>query len=140
MNGNFEVEHSAYPVAALFGGREDHKTVFRITNMIELETIASGVLTAGQADSVQLRANALHRFTRAHGWRQHGIHDCVTNYIRDAVAYLTVPNAAEPKFQLQATYSTGKVMQGVTTPVDEVDLCYENLYGPGASVDACILG
>ena len=42
MNGNFEVEHSAYPVAALFGGTLPAKFVVFVTHNTAVNLNSTG--------------------------------------------------------------------------------------------------
>lgn len=81
MRGNFEVEHSAYPVAALPDG---HGKYF-VTCMIGLDRLHSEPLDKAAAQDVAYSTNVLHRKSRETGWRGHGLSPEVESYAKTRV-------------------------------------------------------
>lgn len=81
MRGNFEVEKSQYPVAALPNG----ECQYYLTNMVGLERLHDKpIADRERANTIATQANSLHRSSRAHGYRGHGPNEGVLAYIKGA--------------------------------------------------------
>lgn len=81
MRGNFEVEKSQYPVAALPSGEGQ----YYLTNMIGLERLHTKPITDRErAHTIAAQANSLHRSSRAQGYKGHGPNEAVIHYIQEA--------------------------------------------------------
>lgn len=78
MRGNFDVNNSAYPIAALPVGEKR----YRVTNMIGLDALHDGLLPHEAATEIARKANALHRASREHGWKEHGISPEVQAFVK----------------------------------------------------------
>lgn len=82
MRARFDVERSNYPIAALPHG--DGR--YSVTNMIELENLSEELLPYEVASTIATKANSLHRASREHGWKEHGISPEVQSWIKAEVA------------------------------------------------------
>lgn len=82
MRAQFDVERSNYPIAALPHGEGRYS----VTNMIELENLSEELLPYEVASTIATKANSLHRASREHGWKEHGISPEVQSWIKEEVA------------------------------------------------------
>ena len=81
MRGNFEVENSAYPVAAL----PDGNGRYFVTCMIGLDRLHDEPIHHEAASEIARRTNDLHRKSRETGWRGHGLSPEVLTYAKARV-------------------------------------------------------
>lgn len=81
MRGNFEIENSAYPVAAL----PDGNYRYFVTCMIGLDRLHDEPIHREAANEIARRTNALHRKSRETGWRGHGLSPEVLAYAKTMV-------------------------------------------------------
>ena len=81
MRAQFDVERSNYPIAALPHG--DGR--YSVTNMIELKNISEALLPYEVASTIATKANSLHRASREHGWKEHGVSPEVTAWVKAEV-------------------------------------------------------
>lgn len=86
MRAQFDVERSNYPIAALPHGEGRYS----VTNMIELENLSEALLPYEVASTIATKANSLHRASREHGWKEHGISPEVQSWIKAEVTAYTV--------------------------------------------------
>lgn len=85
MRGNFEVEESNYPIAALPDGQGG----YYVTNMIGLDRLHAEPLRSREvATEIARKGNGLHRTSRQHGYKGHGpcktVECMIVNMIADA--------------------------------------------------------
>lgn len=78
MRGNFDINNSSYPIAALPVGEKR----YRVTNMLYLEPLHEALMPHEAASEIARKANALHRASREQGWKEHGISPEVQAFVK----------------------------------------------------------
>ena len=90
MRAQFEVENSAYPIAAL----PDGNGWYYVTNMIGLDRMHDAAIPHEAAVTIARKGNGLHRASRQQGWTAHGIQPEVAALIREEVELFVSASAA----------------------------------------------
>jgi len=83
MNGQFEVEHSSYPVGALYAVDTDGVVKYCVYDMINVAKLSEEVLPREKAISIATEANKIHREARRNGtWTPHGIYPGAREFVQ----------------------------------------------------------